>query len=84
MRSDSRVISLASEAIIEEWGTEPILAGCGASIPIITDLKEILNVDSLLLGFARDNDNIHAPNEKYDLQSFIKGSNTWARIIEKI
>ena len=84
VRSDSRVISLASEAIIEEWGTEPILAGCGASIPIITDLKEILNVDSLLLGFARDNDNIHAPNEKYDLQSFIKGSNTWARIIEKL
>ena len=43
-----------------------------------------MNVDSLLLGFARDNDNIHAPNEKYDLQSFIKGSNTWARIIEKL
>ena len=82
--SESKIISVAKEALIEEWGVAPILAGAGASIPIVTDLKDILGVDSLLIGFGKDEDNIHAPNEQYELESFFKGANTWARIIEKL
>ena len=82
--SKSKIISIAKEALIEEWGVSPILAGAGASIPIVTDLKDILGVDSLLIGFGKDEDNIHAPNEQYELESFFKGANTWARIIEKL
>ena len=78
---DTLIIKETISALNDEWGKEPVLAGCGGSIPIVSFFKEILNLDSLLVGFAQDDDQIHSPNEKYDLNSFIKGKKSWARIL---
>jgi acetylornithine deacetylase/succinyl-diaminopimelate desuccinylase-like protein len=69
------------EALTQEWGREAALAGTGGSIPIVGDFKHLLNMDALMVGFARFDNRVHSPNEKYDLSSFHHGIRSWARIL---
>ena len=69
------------QALTDEWGREAALAGTGGSIPIVGDFKRLLNMDALMVGFARFDNRVHSPNEKYDLSSFHHGIRSWARIL---
>ncbi|MGB3246382.1 MAG: M20/M25/M40 family metallo-hydrolase [Sulfitobacter sp.] len=81
--SDS-MFEKARGALSREWGIPAAYIGCGGSIPIAGHFQEITHTEPMLIGFGKDNDAIHSPNEKYDMVSFHKGIRSWARILDAL
>lgn len=83
MPLDSGPLNAVLAALAEEWGMSTV-AGTGGSIPIVGALKQHLGADALLVGFARFDNRIHAPNEKYDLSSYNRGTRSWVHVIDRL
>jgi len=81
---DNPALGKARAALAQEWGKKAVAVGAGGSIPIVGDFKRVLGMDSLLVGFALDDDRVHSPNEKFDLKCFHKGMRSWARILASL
>lgn len=74
--TDSVAYRAAERAIELTFGKKPIPTRGGGSIPIIALFERVLGLKTVLMGFGLDNDNIHSPNEKYDVLNYFKGIET--------
>ena len=81
---DSPAVKLAAEALQVGFGHPAVFIREGGSIPVVSLIRRILGVDSLLVGFGLTDDRVHAPNEKFDLDCFYNGARTAAALYAKL
>ena len=84
MPLDSPYLQAAAMAIETGFGRRPVFMREGGSIPIVNSFAEQLEADVLLLGWGQNDDNLHAPNEKFNLADFHRGIRTSAALWEQI
>jgi acetylornithine deacetylase/succinyl-diaminopimelate desuccinylase-like protein len=82
--TDGKAIQLAAEALEQGFGKRPTFMREGGSIPVVNLFKKELKTDTLLLGFGLEDDNVHAPNEKFDLDALHSGARTCAALYDRL
>lgn len=73
---DSIAYKAAAKAIETTFAKKPIPVRGGGSIPICALFEKELDIKIVFLGFGLDSDNLHSPNEKFDIFNFYKGIET--------
>lgn len=73
---ESPAFKAAAKAIKKTFGKDPVPLRGGGSIPICSLFEKELGIKVVLMGFGLDSDNLHSPNEKFDLANFYKGIET--------
>lgn len=79
--TDSRYMQAARRAIEIGCNKSPVLMREGATIPVASTFKTVLGIDTLLMGFGRNDDCIHSPNEKFDLDCYDMGCRSHVALI---
>jgi len=79
--TDSPYLQAAARAVEKAAGVKPALIKTGGSIPVVGMLKSQLGLDTILLGFGLEDDRVHSPNEKFELDCFRLGMQTHAALI---
>jgi len=82
--TDSPYLEAGRRAVERGCGKPPVLVREGATIPVVATLKSELGLDTLLIGFGLHDDNLHSPNEKFDLVNFHMGCATHAALLAEL
>ncbi len=72
------------KAVAEVWGSPPLYLREGGSVPIIADIKRVTGLDSILFGLFLLEDNLHAPNESFNLDIMKRGTATTKRVLAEL
>ncbi len=80
---DNPYIRAATRALQEVWDRDTVFIRSGGSIPIVGDFARHLGLPSVMMGFGLPDDNLHAPNEKFNLKNFELGIVSTIRFLEE-
>jgi len=78
---ESPWLEAAQQGLERIWNRRAVLVGCGGSIPVVGSFQEILGADSLLIGFGLDDDRVHSPNEKFNVDCYRGGARSHAAVV---
>jgi acetylornithine deacetylase/succinyl-diaminopimelate desuccinylase-like protein len=81
---DTPGVRAAIRAVETGFGTRPVFIREGGSIPVVGLIKQRLGVDTLLLGWGQNDDNLHGPNEKFSLADFHRGIKSSAHLFDEL
>ncbi len=82
--TDHPALQAAGRAVKRAFGRAPVFIREGGSIPVIATFDRLLEVPSVLMGIGQHDDNLHAPNEKIDLDNFFRGNEAAAFLMEEL
>jgi len=82
--TDNIFITKATEAMKTVFGKKTVFVRGGGSIPIVGDFVRELGIPAVLMGFGLPDDNLHAPNEKFNLANFHRGIESIVRWMELV
>ena len=82
--TDSPYLSAARNALAKVYNRDAALLGCGGSIPIAAWARELLGIDTLLMGFSLADDGMHSPNEKFEVTCFERGMRAHAALLDQL
>jgi acetylornithine deacetylase/succinyl-diaminopimelate desuccinylase-like protein len=78
------IVDAAMQAMEDTWGEAPVRVREGGSIPIVSTFSEVLGKPVLLLGMGLNDDNLHSPNEKFNLSQYHGGIRSMVRLLDLI
>lgn len=84
MDTNTPVLQKAADAFNEVYGVRPVFTKDGGSIPIVETFGRLLNVPVVLMGFGLPDENLHAPNEHFNLDNFDKGLLTIVEFLKQV
>lgn len=82
--ADHPLLTAASNALEFTTGKVPIRVRIGASLPLTQMVNRILGLDTIMFSFSVSDENIHAPNEFFRLDSITEGLAAWIRLLREI
>ena len=82
--TDTPWVKAARAALQQEYSRPAVMIGSGGSIPVVEQIKRTLGIDTLMMGFGLDDDQIHSPNEKFEMRCFHKGTRSHAILLGKL
>ncbi len=80
----NKYFQTAVEALKDVFGKEPKFVMEGGSIPVGGHIKKYLDIDTIYMGFGLPDDNLHAPNEKFNLGMLDKGIETTIKFLKEL
>jgi acetylornithine deacetylase/succinyl-diaminopimelate desuccinylase-like protein len=80
----SPAMEAASRAYEKGWGAKPIFTRGGGSIPVVAEIADLMHIPVVMMGYGLDDDGLHSPNEKYNLEMFQRGIQTAIVYLEEL
>jgi acetylornithine deacetylase/succinyl-diaminopimelate desuccinylase-like protein len=82
--TDGFAMKAAARALKRAFGKAPVFVREGGTIPVVASFDRLLRVPAVLVGIGLHDDNLHAPNEKLELENFRKGNEVAVYLMEEL